>query len=75
MRCEPPQFHPGGGGINVSRAVKKLGGESTAIFTAGGGTGQMLNQLLEADVVYARDFVDTEQMTGDQLKHLALLAL
>lgn len=33
-----------------------------------------VNQLLEADVVYARDFVDTEQMTGDQLKHLALLA-
>lgn len=49
LRCESPKFDPGGGGINVSRAVKKLGGESTAIFTSGGGSGQMLNQLLEAE--------------------------
>lgn len=49
LRCEAPKFDPGGGGINVSRAVKKLGGESTAIFTSGGGSGQMLNQLLESE--------------------------
>ena len=49
LRCDPPEFHPGGGGINVSRAVKKLGGESRTIFTSGGGSGQMLNQLLEAE--------------------------
>lgn len=49
LRCESPQFHAGGGGINVSRAIKKLGGDSTAIFTAGGGTGQMLNHLLQTE--------------------------
>lgn len=49
LRCESPQFHPGGGGINVSRAINKLEGDSTAIFTAGGGAGQMLNQLLNAE--------------------------
>lgn len=51
LRCESPRFDPGGGGINVSRAVKKLGGESTAIFTSGGGSGQMLNQLLEVEQI------------------------
>jgi len=51
LRCEEPEFHPGGGGINVTRAVKKLGGDSTAIFTSGGGAGQMLNQLLEAEYI------------------------
>lgn len=49
MRCDVPKFDPGGGGINVSRAVKKLGGESTAIYTAGGGTGAMLTDLLQAE--------------------------
>ncbi len=28
LRCSFPRHEPGGGGINVSRAIKKLGGES-----------------------------------------------
>ncbi len=28
LRCSAPRFEPGGGGINVSRAIKKLGGDS-----------------------------------------------
>jgi len=46
IRCENPKFDPGGGGINVSRAIKKLGGASTALFTAGGFPGEMLKDLL-----------------------------
>ena len=46
LRCASPRFHPGGGGINVSRAIRFLGGESTAVFTAGGHIGVMLTQLL-----------------------------
>lgn len=57
LRCESPRFDPGGGGINVSRAVKKLGGESTAIFTSGGGSGQMLNQLLEAEHITTKQIL------------------
>lgn len=49
LRCEIPQFDPGGGGINVSRAVKKLGGESVAAYTAGGRTGEKLGDLLRAE--------------------------
>jgi hypothetical protein len=33
-----------------------------------------LNQLLEADLVYVRDFSKPEGMSDEQLKHLALIA-
>lgn len=49
MRCAVPTFDPGGGGINVSRAIKFLGGESTSVYTAGGHTGSMLTQLLNEE--------------------------
>ncbi len=35
---------------------------------------QPLNQLLEADIVYVRDFARAETMSEEQLKHLALIA-
>ncbi len=46
LRCEQPVFEPGGGGINVSRAIEHLGGDSLAIFPAGGPTGIVLEELL-----------------------------
>lgn len=54
MRCEAPEFHPGGGGINVSRAIKKLGGDSVALYTEGGSLGQMLTELLHAEGITTR---------------------
>ncbi len=51
LRCDLPKYEPGGGGINVSRVLKRLGGDSTAVFAAGGEPGKMLEKLLhEADV-------------------------
>ena len=49
LRCERPHFEPGGGGINVSRAVHKLGEESLALYLAGGPPGDMLRKLLDAE--------------------------
>jgi len=46
LRCSNPSREPGGGGINVSRAIRKLGGESLALYTCGGLTGQMFQELL-----------------------------
>jgi 6-phosphofructokinase 2 len=46
LSCSEPRFEPGGGGINVARAIKKLGGEATAIYPAGGYTGKFFNELL-----------------------------
>jgi len=49
LRCTPPVFEPGGGGINVAKAIKMLGGIATAIYPSGGYTGKFLNQLLELE--------------------------
>lgn len=46
LRCSAPVFEPGGGGINVARAIAHLGGTATAIFPAGGATGEHLTALL-----------------------------
>jgi len=51
MRCEQPKFEPGGGGINVSRALKRLDLDSLAIFPSGGRTGKLLQELLEKEKV------------------------
>jgi 6-phosphofructokinase 2 len=45
-RCHNPVYAPGGGGINVSRAMKNLGGESVAVFLAGGQNGKKIESLL-----------------------------
>jgi 6-phosphofructokinase 2 len=53
LRCAAPRYDPGGGGINVARAVHALGGEAVAIFPAGGAAGEMIRHLLdEEDVAY-----------------------
>jgi len=53
LHCSEPKFEPGGGGINVARAIKKLGGDPVAIYPAGGYTGQFFNHLLEKEHVPA----------------------
>jgi 6-phosphofructokinase 2 len=54
LRCEPPRREPGGGGINVSRAIRRLGGDSMAVYLAGGPTGEILERLLEEEGVRQR---------------------
>ena len=36
LRCTVPQYHPGGGGINVARVVHRLGGSVQALWLGGG---------------------------------------
>ncbi|MDO6602358.1 1-phosphofructokinase family hexose kinase [Arenibacter palladensis] len=47
LRCSSPTYDAGGGGINVSRALKKLGKESLCMYLAGGPTGEHLHQILD----------------------------
>ena len=54
LRCGPPRREPGGGGVNVARAVHRLGGEATALYLAGGPPGEMLRGLLEDEAVAHR---------------------
>jgi 6-phosphofructokinase 2 len=49
LKCTAPKLEPGGGGINVARAIKKLGGSAVAIFPSGGYTGKFFNHLLEKE--------------------------
>ncbi|WP_164933940.1 1-phosphofructokinase family hexose kinase [Bradyrhizobium guangzhouense] len=51
MRCAEAQRDPGGGGINVARVLKRLGFETTAVYPAGGATGQTLAALVEREAV------------------------
>ncbi len=62
LRCSAPVFEPGGGGINVARAVTFLGGKATAIFPVGGATGEHLAALL-ADEQVPVETVETRDWT------------
>jgi len=46
LRCVNPSLEAGGGGVNVSRAIALLGGESKAFVALGGATGNMMAELL-----------------------------
>lgn len=49
LRCAEPRFDPGGGGVNVSRAILRLGGESVAFVALGGNIGATFQTMLEAE--------------------------
>jgi len=80
LRCEDVWHHPGGGGINVSRVIHRLGSETIAIFPCGGAMGSLLRHLLaEEDVRQLpitiagdtrEDFSVTETKTGKQFRFI-----
>src|SRR5271169_4379391 len=51
LRCTAPRYDPGGGGINVARAVHALGGEAVAVFPVGGPAGEMIRHMLQQEGV------------------------
>ena len=75
LRCQKAIIDPGGGGVNVSRVIKRLGGDSTAIYACGGYTGEVYQGLLEKEEVtqdpvevagaLRENFAVTEISTGD----------
>lgn len=78
LRCSDQYTDPGGGGVNVSRAIKKLGGESTPFIAIGGPTGDLLLRLLQdegieparftIDALTRQSFAITEKETGKQYR-------
>lgn len=78
LRCAAPTFEPGGGGLNVSRAIARLGGTSTAIIVQGGPTGSLLLELLAREGMhtiavptrgYTRESINVyERSTTEQLR-------
>jgi 6-phosphofructokinase 2 len=49
LRCTEVVNEPGGGGINVSKALKKLETPSVALFPSGGNNGNMLCYMLREE--------------------------
>ncbi len=66
LRCEEPNYEPGGGGINVSRAINILGGESLAIYAAGGPAGDKIHELLEQEGIN-QDRIKVKDPTRENL--------
>lgn len=66
LQCSEPRFEPGGGGINVARAIKKLGGEAVAIYPAGGYSGKFLNELMAREGVTVQP-IETKSHTRENL--------
>src|SRR6187431_2652872 len=78
MRCGTTVLDPGGGGINVSRVIRNLGGRSTAVYAVGGPTGQAYRDLLEREGIAGhavrieastrQSFTVDETSTGQQFR-------
>ncbi|WP_435257861.1 1-phosphofructokinase family hexose kinase [Thioclava sp. FR2] len=80
LRCTDPHLDPGGGGLNVSRAIKALGGDSLALVALGGLTGDRLAGLIRAEGITflsilgpgetRQSLTVTEQSTGKQFRFM-----
>jgi 6-phosphofructokinase 2 len=78
LRCTAARRDAGGGGINVARVVRRLGHEVSAIYPAGGATGELLRRLVELEGVRSlaiavseetrEDFTALEQKQGNQYR-------
>lgn len=78
LRCGTSRLDPGGGGVNVARVVQRLGGQTLAVYTAGGPTGDAYRRLIEAERIPTlavpiqgstrQDFTVDETDTGKQFR-------
>lgn len=78
LRCGPARRDPGGGGINVARVIRRLGGDVAAVYPAGGLIGALLRKLTDEEGVQSRtvpiaeetreDFTVLEEMSGQQYR-------
>ena len=68
LRCDKAKLDPGGGGVNVSRVIQRLGGETTALYTRGGYTGEIFKDLLEKEEVKQ----DTVEIAGSIRQNMAV---
>ena len=80
LRCTDPALDPGGGGVNVSRALRFLGGSSNAFIATGGAMGHLLAELLDIEGINPitfetpgstrQSFSVTETSGGDQYRYV-----
>ncbi|WBU64454.1 1-phosphofructokinase family hexose kinase [Paracoccus aerodenitrificans] len=78
LRCDAPVYDPGGGGINVSRAIAAMGGVSTPLVALGGAIGQRMEDMMrdagldpvrfEAPGETRQSIAVTDRATGQQYR-------
>ncbi|WP_338407335.1 1-phosphofructokinase family hexose kinase [uncultured Flavobacterium sp.] len=66
IRCKTPQYDAGGGGINVSKAISRLGGTSLCVFTSGGSPGIKLEELVQKEEIPIKT-ISTQNWTRENL--------
>ncbi|MFM8376691.1 MAG: 1-phosphofructokinase family hexose kinase [Phenylobacterium sp.] len=54
LRCDAPRQDAGGGGVNVSRVIRRLGGRAPCLLPLGGPAGRALEARLAAEGLEAR---------------------
>jgi 1-phosphofructokinase family hexose kinase len=75
LRVKASRLDPGGKGINVSRVVRELGGESLAMGFAPGGLGRYVEQTLDSqgipcDFLHTRGETRTNITILDESRHM-----
>lgn len=78
LRCGAVRWDAGGGGINVARVVRRLGGEVVAVYAAGGSVGALLRRLSDEEGLESlpvpiaeetrEDFTVLEEASGHQYR-------
>ena len=68
LRCTNPRIDAGGGGINVSKGIKKLGGNSIAVFPSGGYNGAILKSKLDESGIA----VDCVEIQGETRENFSI---
>jgi 6-phosphofructokinase 2 len=66
IRCQTARYDAGGGGINVSKAISRLGGDSLCVFTSGGSPGIKLEELVKKEGIEIKT-IPTENWTRENL--------
>ena len=73
LRCAGAVLDPGGGGVNVSRVIRRFGGKSTAFVALGGPTGRTLRELMEREGLDVVEFpiagATRQNVTVDETAH------
>jgi 6-phosphofructokinase 2 len=64
IRCDEPRYDAGGGGVNASKAIARLEGESLCVFTSGGPIGVVLEDLVQKDSI-AFETIKTKNWTRE----------
>jgi len=65
LRGTSQRRDPGGGGINVARVIKRLGGDASALYPIGGATGELLRRLLDEEGLTSRTFPIAQETRED----------